>query len=343
MTRVVLDATGGDLGIEPNVDGAIGACAKWQDVNVTLVGPKRALEYAFSRRKYIKSNIQIKDAPDIITMSDPAIAPLRHKPLSSIRIGIDILKNGEADIFVSAGNTGAVMATAKVLLGTIEGIERPAIAAPLPTRFGIEVLIDVGANVDCKAFHLCQFAVMGSSYAQITGIASPRVALLSIGEEAQKGTDVTRTVHKELKKANMNFIGNIDGKDVFSGVADVIVCDGFIGNVVLKISEGLAETIEEVMKGEFAKSRIAQLGYLLSRSTYKKIRKRLDYAEYGGAPLLGLNGSIVICHGRSNARAIKNAIGVALECHLKELPKRIKEGIVPLTKINQEINAKDTA
>jgi glycerol-3-phosphate acyltransferase PlsX len=254
------------------------------------------------------------------------LVALRRKKQSSIRIGLDLVKRGEAQAFVSAGNTGAVMTTALVVLGALPGVERPAIAAVVPTLTGQAVLLDVGANVDCKARHLVQFAIMGNVYARdVLGLTRPRVGLLSIGEEQSKGNELTREVFKELgDEPSLNFIGNIEGRDVFSGTADVIVCDGFIGNVALKVSEGVVEVIKQMLQESLAATVTRKIGYVLSRSAYTDFKKRLDYSEYGGAPLLGVKGVCIICHGRSNANAIKNGIRVAKEVAAQEINQRIE-------------------
>jgi glycerol-3-phosphate acyltransferase PlsX len=323
MIRVALDAAGGDCGVEPNVRGASHALEEWPDLAVLFVGPRSEIEQALSRVELDRNRIELVEASEVVSMADPATAPLRQKRKSSIRVAANLVREGKADALVSAGNTGAAMAAAKVVVGTIDGVDRPALAWPLPTRSGLTVLVDVGANVDCKAHHLLQFAVMGSIYARILGSDNPRIALLSIGEEESKGDDLIRAVHKVLKGTRLNFVGNIDGKDIFSGKADVIVCDGILGNVVLKTCESLAEMMEDILRSEFSASRWAQLGYFLSHRVFSRIRKRLDYAEYGGVPLLGIKGTTVVCHGRSNARAIKSAFGVAIECERREVNDRI--------------------
>jgi glycerol-3-phosphate acyltransferase PlsX len=224
----------------------------------------------------------------------------------------DLVKQGKASAVISAGNTGAAMATALFLLGPLRGVERPAILTVLPTLKGNSLLLDVGANVDCKPHHLLQFAVMGHVYAErILGKPKPRIGLLSIGEEDTKGNEQTKEAFKMLKESPFNFIGNVEGRDVYLGSADVVVCDGFVGNIALKISEGLADTLLKLLKREISKSILGKLGYLLLRPALSNFQRRIDYAEYGGAPLLGVNGACIICHGRSSPRAIKNAIKVS--------------------------------
>jgi len=260
-------------------------------------------------------------------MGEGPLVALRRKKQSSIRIGLDLVKRGEAQAFVSAGNTGAVMTTALVVLGALPGVERPAIAAVVPTLTGQAVLLDVGANVDCKARHLVQFAIMGNVYARdVLGLTRPRVGLLSIGEEQSKGNELTREVFKELgDEPSLNFIGNVEGRDVFSGTADVIVCDGFIGNVALKVSEGLVDIIKHMLQESLKATITRQIGYVLSRAAFADFKKRVDYSEYGGAPLLGIKGVCLICHGRSNSNAIKNAIRVAAEFSSGQINNRIEK------------------
>jgi glycerol-3-phosphate acyltransferase PlsX len=330
MIRVALDAAGGDRGVEPNVRGASHALREWPDLSVLFVGPRSEVEQALSSVEPDRNRIELVEASEVVSMADPATAPLRQKPNSSIRVAANLVREGKADALVSAGNTGAAMAAAKVVMGTIEGVDRPTLAWPLPTRSGLTVLTDVGANVDCKAHHLLQFAVMGSLYARILGSDNPRIALLSIGEEESKGDDLIRTVHKVLKGTRLNFVGNIDGKDIFSGKADVIVCDGVLGNVVLKTCESLVEATEGILRSEFSAGLWARLGYLMSRRVFSRIRKRLDYTEYGGVPLLGIRGTTVVCHGRSNARAIQSALGVAIECERRKVNDRIRAEIARL-------------
>jgi glycerol-3-phosphate acyltransferase PlsX len=252
----------------------------------------------------------------------------RKKRDSSIWVATNLVKTGEADAIVSAGNTGATMVSAFFLLGSIKGVERPAIATSLPTRQGITVMLDVGATVDCSATQLYQFGVMGSEYGKhLLNLERPRVGLLSIGEEDTKGNEVTKEVFRMLKESPLNFIGNIEGRDVYSGNADVIVCDGFIGNVALKISEGLADAIKKMLMKEIAQSRLGRLGYLFLAGPLLRLRRKMDYAEFGGAPLLGVNGVSMICHGHSSAKAIKNAIYRAHRLGEDGLIERIQDDI----------------
>lgn len=316
MVTIALDAMGGDHFPKPEIEGAIQA-AKSFDVKVILVGREEAIRKELARHKgWEDLPIAIQHASEQITMEDSAGKAVRAKKDSSIRVASRLVKSGDAQGVVSAGNTGAVMATAKMVQGMLRGVYRPALASAFPTvKGGSAVMLDVGANVDCTAQMLAQFAVMGSAYARmILKVAKPRVGLLSIGEEEHKGNNLTHEAFPLLKcLKHVNFIGNVEGRDVYTGDVDVIVCDGFVGNVALKTSEGLVEAIRLMLRESMVKTTTRKLGAFLSRGAFADFKKRVDYTEYGGAPLLGLNGICVICHGRSNAKAISNAIRVAKE------------------------------
>jgi glycerol-3-phosphate acyltransferase PlsX len=260
-------------------------------------------------------------------MEDSPSQAFRKKKDSSAHVATKLVRGGQADGMISAGNTGAVMAVARFGLGTLSSVDRAALAAPFPTaRGGTSVLLDVGANVDSKPAHLVQFAVMGEIYYRaIFGTRRPKVALLSIGEEEMKGNELTREVHSRLKQSTLNFVGNVEGREIFGGDVDVIVCDGFIGNIALKISEGVAQHIVTLLKDALQSTLSSQVGYVLSRKAYKTFRKKIDYSEYGGAPLLGVRGVTVIGHGSSNAHAIKNAIRVATELVRGGVNERIEQ------------------
>jgi phosphate acyltransferase len=246
-------------------------------------------------------------------MHEPPAQALRRKPDASIRVAVRLVAEGKASAVVSAGSTGATVMAARTGLGLIPGVDRPALAATIPTRAQPAVLLDAGANAECRPSHLVQFGVMGSVFAQVAlGLDRPRVGLLSIGEEESKGNDLTREAHQLLKAAPVHFVGNVEARDVYAGVADVIVCDGFTGNVTLKISEGLVDTVESLLHDELSATFGTRVGYLLSRQAYRRFRKRLDYSEYGGAPLLGLNGLCIVGHGRSSAKAVRNAVAMAM-------------------------------
>ena len=326
--RVALDAMGGDRGPEVTVGGAVSA-ARELGSTVILVGDEQVLQGHLARHDARGLNLSIRHAPEAVEMGESPMAALRKKRQSSIRVGLDLVKRGDAEAFVSAGNTGAVMATALVVLGPLPGVERPAIAVVLPTMTHRAVLLDVGANVDCKARHLLQFAIMGNVYARdILGQPTPRVGLLSIGEEEIKGNELTREAFKEMEdEPSLNFIGNVEGRDVFSGTADVIVCDGFTGNVALKISEGLAETMLHLLREELKKDLRGRAGSLLLIPAFRRFKRRIDSSEFGGAPLLGVNGVCMISHGRSTEKAIRNAIRAAEGCVSSTVIAHIREGI----------------
>ncbi|MEK6652946.1 MAG: phosphate acyltransferase PlsX [Nitrospirota bacterium] len=327
--KIALDAMGGDYAPAATVDGAVETVREYDDLEVILFGDESQLKKELKGKKYPSHCIHIRHTSQIIGMHESPVSALRKKKDSSIRRAVDAVKLKEADAVVSAGNSGVTMATALYVLGTSKGVDRPAIAAVMPTLKGLFVLIDAGANVDCKPENLLQFAVMGSAYCRtILHRHEPKVALLNIGEEDTKGNELTREAFKLLKEANINFTGNIEGKDVFSGDADVVVCDGFIGNVLLKTSEGLAEVIIKMLKREIEGQATGKLGYLLMKPALRNFKKKTDYAEYGGAPLLGINGTCIISHGRSSPRAIRNALRVAVELSRKKVHKIISEEII---------------
>lgn len=326
--RVALDAMGGDSGPEVNVEGAVAAAREF-GASVVLVGLEEEVRRQLSRHQLAGLSLTVCHAPEAVEMGESPLTALRRKKQSSIRVGLELIKRGEAEAFVSAGNTGAVMATALVVLGPLPGVERPAIAVVVPTLTGQAVLLDAGANVDCKARHLVQFAIMGNVYARdVLGVPRPRVGLLSIGEEEIKGNELTREAFKELTdEASLNFIGNVEGRDVFNGSSDVIVCDGFTGNVALKISEGLAETMLHLLREELRHDLRSRAGSLLLAPAFRRFKRRIDSSEFGGAPLLGVNDVCLISHGRSTAKAIKNAIRAAGECVANKVIPHIREGI----------------
>ncbi|GJL53730.1 MAG: phosphate acyltransferase [Nitrospirales bacterium] len=306
--KIALDAMGGDFGLPPLVDGAIQAAKELGD-EIVLVGDQEKIQAHLDTVKGKKTSLDICHASQVVGMQELPASIARKKRNSSIWVATNLVKTGDVQAVVSAGNTGATMVSAFFLLGSIEGVERPAIAASLPTRQGNAVMLDVGATVDCTAKQLYQFGIMGNEYGKhVLDVEKPRVGILSIGEEDTKGNDVTKEAFRLLKSSPINFIGNIEGRDVYSGNADVIVCDGFLGNVALKISEGLADAIKKMLMKEIAQSRLGRLSYLFIAGPLLRLRRRTDYAEFGGAPLLGVNGISMICHGRSSAKAIKNAI-----------------------------------
>lgn len=327
MITIAVDAMGGDHAPRNEVEGAIRA-ARTLGVGVILVGREDELREELRRHDGAgRLPIQIVHASERVTMEDTAARALRVKRDSSIRVACRLVRDGHAAGLVSAGNTGAVMATAKLVQGMLPGVDRPALASAFPTMSGRPaVMVDVGANVDCTERMLGQFAVMGEIYARvILQIDNPRVGLLSIGEEEHKGNELTRKAHALLKTLPLNFIGNVEGRDVYSGNTDVLVCDGFIGNVALKVSEGLVEVIRHMLQKSLEATLAGKIGYVLSRRAFADFKKRLDYSEYGGAPLLGVRGVCIICHGRSNANAIKNAIRVAAQFSSGRINERIEQ------------------
>lgn len=322
---IVLDAMGTDKSPEPEIRGAILAC-RLLDVRVHLVGPEDLLRPKLrealksdSRRGFAASKarlpIFIVQASEWISMEDKAAQAVRSKRDSSMRVGLKMVREGRAAGFVTAGNTGAAMATAKMVLGSLAGVDRPALAAVLPTSTGQPcVLLDVGANVDCDPENLVQFAVMGHMYAKnLLHVARPRVGLLSIGEEDSKGNTLTRDTLPLLRDLPLNFLGNVEGRDLYNGAVDVVVCDGFVGNVALKTSEGLAKLVSSSLRESLKSTVTSQVGAMLSRKAFRAFKKRLDYSEYGGAPLLGVRGVCIVGHGSSNEGAVMNGIRVAAE------------------------------
>ncbi len=313
MIKIAVDSMGSDNSPHSEVEGSIQA-ARAYGVSVILVGKEPVLAPLLKDAGGDGLSIEIRHATQVITMDEPPTVALRKKKDSSIRIAAELVREKTASGLVSAGNTGAIMAISKMVLGAVPGVDRPALAAILPTLAGHAVLLDVGANVTCKPHHLIQFAVMGHLFSKkIIGVTLPRVGLMSVGEEESKGNELTKEVHKALKQLHLNFIGNVEGRDIYNGRADVIVCDGFTGNVALKTSEGLIEAVIKLLRDELSRNLQVKLGALLSQKSFKRLKKRLDYSEYGGALLLGLRGVTVICHGRSSSNAIKNAIRVAKE------------------------------
>ncbi|PYT06266.1 MAG: phosphate acyltransferase PlsX [Acidobacteria bacterium] len=327
--KVAVDAMGGDHAPGFVVEGAVRAVREG-GCQVVLVGRQDAIQAELGRLAAASlEGIEIAHASQVVEMgTESAAQALRQKKDSSIRVAARLVKEGRASALVSAGHTGAVMAAAKILLGSIEGVDRLPIAVTAPAVGGKVVILDAGANVDCKPHHFRQFAVMGYLYARVVlGVNNPRVGLLSIGEEDTKGTDVTREVFKVLRETRINFIGNIEGNDVYSGRVDVVVTDGFTGNVTLKVTESMIESLRSALRQEMARSLRTRLGALLMKPAFEGLEKRVDYAEYGGAPLLGARECVIICHGRSSPKAIKNAIGVAREFVERRVNERTAQEI----------------
>jgi len=326
--RIAIDAMGGDEAPGIIIDGALVA-ARHLQVGLLLVGDSRAIERELSRHSRIaRRDVEIIDTPDRIEMAEAAGSALRRKPRASIRIAADAVRDGLAAALFSAGHTGATVMAAHAAFGRLPAVDRPALATIVPTREGPAILLDSGATVECRPQHLVQFAIMGAAYARIAlGCENPRVGLLSVGEEESKGNDLTREAHQLLKAAPVRFVGNVEGRNVYAGHADVIVCDGFTGNVTLKISEGLVETVEALLHDELSSTFGTRVGYLLSRQAYRRFRKRLDYSEYGGAPLVGLNGLCIVGHGRSSAKAVRNAVAMATRAVNERLLDRLAREI----------------
>ncbi len=316
---------GGDRAPAQVVEGVCLA-ARDLDVDIILVGDESVLRGRLRDTVAdARSAISIRHAPQQVEMHELPSSVARKKRDSSIWVATELVQNGEAEAVISAGNTGATMVSAFFLFGVLKGIERPAIAATLPTLKGQAIMLDVGATVDCLPHQLYQFAIMGHEYAkQVLGEAHPKIGLLSIGEEDEKGNEVTREAFSLLRNSSLNFVGNVEGRDVYTGMADVIVCDGFIGNVGLKISEGVAEVMTKMLVKDISQSRIGKLGYALLRPSFHRFKKRIDYAEFGGAPLLGVNGTCVICHGRSSAKAIYSAVRLARQLVDQKVNERIQ-------------------
>jgi glycerol-3-phosphate acyltransferase PlsX len=326
MVTIAVDAMGGDKAPLPEVHGAIDAARQYGH-RILLVGDRHTVQQALDTHDASDLPIEVVHASERITMEDHAAKAARGKKESSMHVCARLVATGKADGYISAGNTGACMAIAKMVFGKVPGVDRPALSSVFPTHKGTPVVVlDVGANVDCEPAMLQQFGLMGEIYSRfVLKTRRPRVGLLSIGEEEHKGNALTRDATPLLKSLGINFIGNVEGRDLFSGEADVVVCDGFVGNVALKVSEGLVDMIRSMLRESLEATLTRKIGYALSRSAYKDFKKRVDYSEYGGAPLLGVKGVCIICHGRSDAKAIKNAIRMAAEFASSNMNQRIEE------------------
>lgn len=326
--RIVVDGMGGDYAPREPVAGAVLALKKYSDVQITLVGYEDQLQQELAKHDYPEERIKIVHTSEVVEMGEAPATAIRKKKDSSIAVGASLIKKSEADAFVSSGNTGACMAAGLLKIGRIKGISRPAIATVMPNIKDLTVVLDSGANVDVGWEELTQFAMMGDIFAKkVLRKNNPRIGLLNIGEEEHKGNKLTHDTYSKLQKSALNFIGNIEGRDIFQNTVDVVVCDGFVGNIVLKTTEGIAQTIFQILKEEIKASKLAQIGALLLKPALEKLKKRLDYSEYGGAPLLGLQGIVIISHGSSNAWAIYNAIRIARESILNDLIENIKENV----------------
>lgn len=327
---VAVDAMGGDNSPRHEVDGAVKAARRWQ-IPVVLVGQSEIVAEELAKHDTQGLDIRIEHASEVVGMQDSASDAVRKKKDSSIRVSFNLLKEGRANAVVSTGNSGATMAAGMFVLKRIPGIDRPAIATLVPNLEDQTLVLDVGGNVDCKPPHLVQFALMGSVYvAQMLGKATPRIGLLSNGSEESKGNELTREANQILKRTSLNYVGYTEGRDIYNANVDVVVCDGFVGNVVLKVSEGLAEAIGAILREEFSSRFLSKLGYLLARPALKAFKKKVDYAEYGGAPLLGVQGTAMICHGSSNPQAIMNAIKMAHDSETHQVISKMSERLEEL-------------
>ncbi len=321
---------GGDYAPPVAVEGGVWAAREY-GVEVILVGREEDVRRELARHDTSGLSLPIVHASQVIEMEEHPAAAVKAKKDSSMVVGIDLVKRGEAEAFVTMGNSGGALAAALFGLGRIRGIKRPALSTVYPTTPGLCFMLDVGANTDCKPEYLLQFAYMGAAYAErVLGVVNPRVGIVSNGEEETKGSILVQEAHQLLKKSGLNFIGNVEGKDIPAGMADVVVTDGFTGNVIAKLSEGLATSLLGIIKEEIKKSPLATVGALLSRPAFDQVKKRLDYAEFGGAPLLGVDGVVIVGHGRSNAKAVKNAVRVAKRAVEGGMLAAIKEGLQSL-------------
>ena len=328
---IAIDAAGGDFAPRNIVDGAL--VAAWHlGFGLILVGDRQVVEAELATHHDAgRVDIRVVDAPDTVAIGDAPAAALRRKPGASVRRAAEAVAHGDAAAFFSAGNTGATLLAAHAAFGLLPGVDRPALATTIPTLQRGAVLLDAGANVECRAQHLVQFAAMGRVYARLSlGIPEPRVGLLSIGEEATKGNELTREAHRLLQSSGLDFIGNIEARDVYTGQADVIVCDGFTGNIALKISEGLVEVVEELLREELERTFTTRFGYLLSRRAFRRFRRRVDYSEYGGAPLLGVAGLSIVGHGCSSVKAVRNAVAMAYRFASQGFVERVGQEIASI-------------
>lgn len=324
---IAVDAMGGDSAPAVTIQGALAAVTELGQP-VLLVGPVRRLRRELGYFRSLPEGLELVDAPDVVAMDESPLVALRDKPRSSLAVCAELVGSGRAAAMFTAGNTGAAWVTMRAVLGMIDGVDRPALAAILPKLDGQTLLLDVGANLECRPSHLVQFAVMGSYYAHaVLGVSEPRVGLMSVGEEESKGGRRVREQHRVLASTGIRFVGNVEGRDVFSGTVDVIVCDGFTGNVVLKAAEGLGELVIGALREEARQSPLYGAGLLMAKGAFLKLRQKMDYSEYGGAPLLGVTGACLIGHGRSNAKAIRNAIRYAASYAASGVIRRIGDKI----------------
>lgn len=318
------------------------AAREWR-IPVILVGQQGCIEAELATHRCKDLDISIQHASEVVGMHDSASDAVRKKKDSSIRVAFDLVREGRASAVVSTGNSGATMAAGMFVLKRIPGIDRPAIATIVPNLKDQTLILDIGGNVDCKALHLAQFALMGSVYMQqMFGKERPRVGVLSNGEEESKGNDLTRETHRILSQSPLNYLGYIEGRDIYNGTVDVVVCDGFVGNVVLKVSEGLADAMGKMLKAEFGSRLLSKLGYLLAKPAFQGFRKKVDYAEYGGAPLLGIQGTGMICHGKSSARAVMNAIRFAYDFEARQVNEQLIKRVAEISDLNPSQTTEST-
>jgi phosphate acyltransferase len=333
--RIVVDAMGGDYAPQNAVTGAVQALEESDDIDLFLIGKKEDILTVLSDNKLSFKKENIIDTPQVIEMAESPTTPIKSKPDSSIVTGAKLVRDRKADAFVSAGNTGAVMAAGTLIIGRIPGISRPTIGSVIPNTSGISILFDVGASVDSKPQHLLEYAVMGSIFArEIYNISNPSVGLLSVGEEETKGSETVIAAHKLLKKTNLNFLGNVEGRDILKGTANVIICDGFIGNILLKFGESFVTFLKSRFKNYAEKNLVNKLRVGIAKDSMKSILKEFDYQEYGGVPLLGVNGITIIGHGSSTPKAIKNMVFRANEMYKKKLVEKIGNSIKQYSNIN---------
>lgn len=325
--KIIVDAMGGDYAPEVVVEGAIAAVREY-GTEVILVGDEIKINSLLKKARYTSGAISVYHASEVIEMGESAAASVRRKRDSSIVVGLNLVKEAKGDAFFSAGNTGAAVCAATLTLGLLPSVERPGIAVIAPSLKGISLIIDVGANIEPKPIQLLQYAIMADAYFRyILNKDDPKIGLLNIGEEEAKGTGLIKEARELMEKSSLNFIGNVEGRDLFSGKCDIIVCDGFVGNVALKVSESAAEALQVFLKRHLLSNSLGKLGLLFLLPSLKRFKKELDYSEYGGAPLLGVNGVVIIGHGRSNAKAVKNAIRVAGEEVERKFNEKILEAI----------------
>jgi glycerol-3-phosphate acyltransferase PlsX len=330
--KIAVDAMGGDFGPRVTVAGGLKAAEEYS-IEVLFVGVEKVIKKEFEKLPRARAKCTIIDAPEAIGMGE-GLFTFRRKQRSSIRVGAQLIKDKAADAFVSTGNTAAVVYISRRVLGALHGVEKPALALLVPTLKGLTLLIDVGASVNCRARHLEQFAVMGRVFMEtVLGLDNPRIGLMSIGEEETKGNDLTKEVYERLAASSLHFIGNVEGKDIYSGKADVIVSDGFTGNVALKVSEGVVETFFHMARREIMKNFFAKLGFFLMKRNLKRLYKRIDYAEYGGAHLLGINGACIIGHGRSDAQAVKSAVRMARDTVVRRVQEKIQAEMIRIREV----------